>query len=100
MIASLWLKAKGWAMGLCLLLGGLVVAWVMGRQKGKQAGEADAQSARNDAANANARAGQLEARHDVDAAVAKLPDAPAQAVAAADPATAAGKLRDEGWLRD
>lgn len=99
MIAALWLKAKGWAIGLCLLLGGLVGAWVMGRQKGKQAGEAIAQNARDDAANANARADQLESRHETDAKVAQLPDAPAQPVAAADPATAAGKLRDE-WSRD
>ncbi|HET6805734.1 MAG TPA: hypothetical protein VFH59_09870 [Frateuria sp.] len=98
MLARLWLRAKGWALGLCLFLGGLVVAWVMGRQKGKQAGEADAQAARNDAANAQARADQLESRHEVDAEVAKLPDAPAQAVADARPDTAAGKL--QVWMRD
>ncbi|UGB46981.1 hypothetical protein LQ772_06735 [Frateuria edaphi] len=99
MLAALWLRAKGWALGLSLLIGGLVVTWVMGRQRGKKVGEADAQNARNDAANANARADQLEARHDTDAHVEQLPDAPPQRVGDADPATAAGQLRDH-WSRD
>lgn len=100
MIAALWLKAKGWVLGLCLLLGGLAVTWVMGREKGKQAGEAEAQAARNDVANANARADQLEARHETDAKVAKLPEAVPQTLADADPGSAAGHLRTDGWLRD
>lgn len=99
MLAWLWSKAKAWAIGLCLLLGSLVVAWVMGRQKGKQAGEVDAQNARNDAANATARADQLEARHETDAQVAQLPEAPAQRVGDAAPGTAAGELRAD-WSRD
>lgn len=97
---TLWLKLRGWLYGLIAAAGLLLAAWLLGRQKGKQAGEADAQNARNDAANANARADQLEARHEVDAEVARLPDAPAQRIADAAPGTAAGELRDRGWLRD
>lgn len=95
---TLWLKLRGWLYGLIAAAGLLLGAWLLGRQKGKQSGEADAQNARNVAANANARADQLEARHEVDAEVARLPDAPAQVVADARPDTAAGKLRE--WVRD
>lgn len=96
---GLWLKLRARLYGLIAAAGLLLTAWLLGRQKGKQAGEAGAQNARNDAANANARADQLEARHDTDAQVAQLPDAPPQRVGDADPATAAGQLRDE-WSRD
>lgn len=92
-------RLKAWALGLLAFAAMLGGAWLLGRQKGKQAGAADAQDARNEAANAQAKANQLEIRHEVDAQVAQLPDAPAQPLAAADPATAAGKLR-AGWLRD
>lgn len=99
MFAGLWLKLQGYLYGALALAGVLLSAWLLGRQKGKLKGEADAQVAHNDAANAQARADQLESRHDTDAAVAKLPDAPAQPLATADPATAAGELRGD-WLRD
>lgn len=92
-------RLKAWALGLLAFAAMLGGAWLLGRQKGKQAGAADAQDARNEAANAQAKANQLEIRHEVDAQVAQLPDAPAQPLAVADPATAAGKLR-AGWLRD
>lgn len=97
---TIWLKLRGWLYGLIAAAGLMLAAWLLGRQKGKQSGEADAQAARNDAANAQAKAEQMEARHEVDAEVAKLPEAGPQKVADADPATAAGKLRDDGWLRE
>lgn len=95
---TLWLNLRGWLYGLIAAAGLLLAAWLLGRQKGKQAGEVDAQAARNDAANAQAKAEQLESRHDTDAKVARLPDAPAQVVADARPDTAAGKLQE--WVRD
>lgn len=93
-------RLKAWGMGLLAFATMLLGAWLLGRQKGKQAGEAKARAARADAANAQARADHLEIRHDVDAEVARLPDAPAQRVADAVPESAAGHLRDGGWLRD
>lgn len=96
---TLWLKLRGWLYGLIAAAGLLLAAWLLGRQKGKQAGEADAQNARNDAANAQAKADQLEARHETDAKVARLPEGPVVAVDAAPDGTAAGELRRD-WLRD
>jgi hypothetical protein len=96
---TIWLKLRARLYGLIAAAGLLLAAWLLGRQKGKQAGEADAQAARNDAANANAKAEQLESRHETDAQVAALPDAPAQRVGDAAPGTAAGRLRDD-WSRD
>lgn len=40
-----------------------------------------------------------ESRNETDAVIASLPVAPPQTVATADPATAAGQLRDDGWVR-
>lgn len=56
----------------------------------------DAQSlveAAQDAVNA------ANVRKDVDNEIAKLPDAPAQAVGDATAGTAACELRDDGWVR-
>lgn len=90
------LKALG--LGLLALLVALGSAWLFGRQKGKQAGEAKAAAAKVEAANAQATADHLETRHEIDVAVARLPDASVQPVGAAEPASAAGQL--QGWTRD
>jgi hypothetical protein len=100
MFALLWAKAWKWVCGLGAVLAAFGAVYLTGRSRGKQAGEADAQAARNDVANAQAKTEQLESRHETDAQVARLPDAPVQAVATAAPATAAGELRDNGWVRD
>lgn len=89
------------AAGLAVLLA-IATAGLYGRHKGKQAAQ-QAEAARD--AKAAAQAAQQvtrahEVRNDVEAENAKLPDAPAQQVGAADPATAAGELRDAGWTRD
>lgn len=100
MIALLWAKCwKGIAAFGALLaaIGGIYLA---GRSKGKAVEQVHTQAAQNAAATAQATTAQLESRHETDLEVAKLPDAPAQQIAAADPATAAGKLRDDGWVRD
>lgn len=70
------------------------------RSKGTQAQKVktDAAVARADVAQANTA--QVESRHETDIAVNNLPEAPAQSVATADPKTAAGELRDDGFTRD
>lgn len=100
MFTALLLKLRGWIYGVAAAIALLLAAWLLGRQKGRQVGAAQAQAAREEAANAQAIATQLESRHDTDIQIAKLPDAPAQRVAEAAPGTAAGELRDRGWLRD
>lgn len=98
---TLWLKLKGWLIGAGAFVLLVLSAWLLGRSKGKAAQKAtdDAQQAK-----ANAQAAQQvqqvqESRHETDAENAALPDAGPQKVADADPATAAGRLRDDGWVR-
>ena len=98
---TLWAKVRGWVIGLAALVLAVAGAWLLGRREGKVVADASAgkQEAENTTAAAQARSDHAEVRHDVENDTAKLPDAPAQRVADADPATAAGHLRDDGWLR-
>ena len=98
---TLWAKVKGWAIGLAALVLAIAAAWLLGRREGKVVAKAGAseQQAENNAAAAQAQAAHAEVRHEVENDTAKLPDAPAQRVADADPATAAGHLRNDGWVR-
>lgn len=94
-------KLKTWALALFAVLAAIAGALLYGRRKGKQAAE-QAEAVRDAAANAQAAQDIIqtqESRHETDAEVQRLPDAPAQRVGGADPDTAAGKLRD-GWTRD
>lgn len=100
MITLLWAKAWKGICALGALLAAVLGVYLAGRSKGKAVEQVNTQAAQNAAATAQATTAQLESRHETDVEVAKLPDAPAQQVAAADPATAAGKLRDDGWVRD
>jgi cytoskeletal protein RodZ len=90
-VIALWERFKTWL----VVIAGLVVAgvaiWIKGRQQGKQA-------AKNEQAQQVIRA--HEVRDEIEVENAKLPDAPPQRVADADPGTAAGKLRDDGWVQD
>jgi thiamine biosynthesis lipoprotein ApbE len=96
----IWLKLKGYLIAAGAMLAALVGLYLAGRAKGKAAEQARTREAQEAAATAQAANKQLESRHETDSEVQRLPDAPAQTVATADPATAAGKLRDDGWLRD
>jgi hypothetical protein len=94
-------RLKTYALALFAALAAIAGVLLYGRHKGKQAAE-QAEAARD--AQANAQAAQetiktQESRHETDAEVQRLPDAPAQRVGDADPDTAAGKLRDR-WTRD
>lgn len=100
-LIGLWAKLKAWLIGIAVVIAAIGSAWLLGRRGGKQAQQAT-DAARDAEANAQAAQQQVQAqetRHAVEAEVSKLPDAPPQKVAGADPATAAGKLRDGGWLR-
>lgn len=100
--AELWAKAGMWLALAGAVLAAVAAAAVWGERKGKQVGIADA--AQDAIREANAAAKQVkdaaQTRAGVEAEASQLPDAPAQKVADADPATAAGKLRDDGWTRD
>lgn len=76
-------------------------AWLYGRETGKHRQKQD-----DDAANAKANeeaAEQVnqarEERSHVDSEVESLPDKGTQTVETADHTSAAGKLRDDGWMR-
>jgi hypothetical protein len=97
-VISLWLRMRGWIYGLAAFAGLLLSAWLLGRSKGKAAEQGKTRAAQDAAATAKATNQQLESRHETDAEVQRLPDAPAQVVADADPATAAGRL--QSWTRD
>ena len=101
MLTTLWARLQLW-----LAVAGAVVlavgaALVYGFIKGRGAGKAKATEiitkAKIKAAQATIHA--QEVRHDVEVDTSKLPDAPAQRVGEADPDTAAGELRDKGWIR-
>lgn len=96
------LKLKLWALGILAAIVAVASAWLLGRHKGAATQKA-AQTASD--AQAAVRAAQdtikaHEVRHEVEAEFQKLPDAPPQRLGTADPATAAGRLRTDGWLRD
>lgn len=97
---TLWLKLKGYLIAAGALLVALAGAVLYGRAKGKAAEQVKTRAAQEAAQAAQATVHVHEVRHDVEVETAKLPDAPPQSVAAADPATAAGRLRDDGWTRD
>jgi len=88
--------------GAVLVIAGLVTALAVAFVKGKhaQAGQDKAADAQSLAEAAQEAVNAANVRKDVENETAKLPDAPAQQVATADPATAAGRLRDDGWVRD
>jgi len=100
MIALLWAKVWKLVCALGALLAAIGGIWLWGREKGKASEQVKTRDAQEDAATAQATTRQLESRHETDTEVQRLPDAPAQTVETAAAGTAAGKLRDNGWMRD
>lgn len=101
MIALLWAKVWKYVVAAAALVAAVAGIYFSGRHKGKAVAE-QATAVRDAQANAQAAQDTIktqESRRETDAQVQQLPDAPAQKVADADPATAAGKLRDS-WTRD
>jgi len=100
MIALLWAKVWKWVCAIGAILAAIGGIWLWGREKGKASEQIKTRDAQEAAATAQATVHAHEVRNEVENETAKFPDAPAQSVAAADPATAAGRLRDDGWTRD
>lgn len=112
MIAWLWAKASKWlaiAGALIAAIGAaLAFGFLKGEKTGAAKGDAEAAKAKADAAereaalaasDQQAQQAAIDAASEVHDAIQKLPDAPAQQVGTADPSTAAGELRDDGWVR-
>lgn len=94
-------KLKTWALALFAVLAAIGSAWLWGRHQGK-ATQVQSDAVRDAQANAQAVQQQVQAqetRRATETEISKLPDAPAQKLADAAPGTAAGHLRDDGWLR-
>lgn len=101
-LAAMWGKLRTAALVLAALAAAVLSAWLFGRRAGKQA-QSQAHAASDAQAAVQAAQDTIktqEVRRDVEAEVSKLPDAPAQRLSDAKPGTAAGLLRDGGWLRD
>lgn len=99
LFADIWLKIKLIAAEVGAVLVAIATFSVIAYVKGRKAANAKAASQE---AEANQKADQeiaqeIQQREDIDHATDQLPEAPDQTVATADPATAAGKLRDDGW---
>lgn len=96
---------KAWALKWLAIAGAAIIALattaLVFLRKGQklQAGIDAAGAAKAETETALAVQKAAQDRAEVDNETAKLPDAPAQSVANADPGTAAGKLRDDGWVR-
>lgn len=91
-----------WIVGIGAVLAGIAALAYEAFRKGKHA-QANTDAAKDAKAAQEATAAiqaASQTRTEVDNAITTLPDAPAQTVATADPATAAGELRTDGWVRD
>lgn len=100
MIALLWAKIWKYVVAAGAIAVAIGSVWLKGRAGGKatQKAKDDARDAQANATAAKQVNQTQESRHETDAEVSKLPAAPVQTVATADPATAAGHLRDDGWV--
>jgi hypothetical protein len=94
-------KIGRWLVGIAVTLAAVAAALVVAFVKGKHA-QADKDAAKDDQSLADAAQQVVtaaNARQEVENENAALPDAPPQTVANASPGTAAGDLRDDGWVR-
>lgn len=92
-------KLELWGGIVLAVLAGIAVAVFYGYAKGKEHAAEKVRAAKQQAADAKATVHAHEVREHVETTVQQTPDAPAQKVASADSATAAGKLRTHGWVR-
>jgi hypothetical protein len=84
-----------WIAAIGAFLAAIAAAVLYGRSKGKAAEQVKTRAAQEVATAAQAKAEQLESRHETDAAVERLPDAPpGVSLGNAPPDTAAGRLSD------
>lgn len=96
MFSKLW----GYVVAVGVFLAAILGAIFYGREKGKQADQAEVQNVTVKADVAAADTAQVESRDATDQAVEKLPEAPPQTVGSADPKTAAGELNSGGWAKN
>lgn len=94
-------KVGRWIVGMALAIAGVSALLGMMFLKGKhaQAKTDDFKDAQSLAEAAQQAVAAANVRKDVENETAKLPDAPPQTVETADPDTAAGQLRTDGWVR-
>lgn len=100
LLTLLWARIWKYVVALGVLMAAVAAIFLKGRSSGVKTMQAKVDTANDAAATATVTTKVLESRHETDVAVQKLPDAPAQPVATAAPATAAGQLRDSGFTRD
>lgn len=95
-------KFGRWVIGIAAVIAAFVVTWWLAHIQGANAQAIKDAKAQDESLAEAAKqvVNAAQARADVEADASKLPDAPAQKVAGADPVTAAGKLRADGWTRD
>lgn len=94
-------KVKAWIIALSAALLSIGLAVLYGLRKGKnwQKGVDDAREAQANVQAAQQARKAQESRNETDQRVAATPDKGPQRVGDADPDTAAGHLRDDGWMR-
>lgn len=98
-----WLATTKFGRAVAALAGlfvafGAVALTMFEKGKRKQAAVDSAKEAQSSADVAEQTVKAARARAEVENEVAKQPSAPPQQVADAAPDTAAGKLRDDGWV--
>ncbi|HEY6019888.1 MAG TPA: hypothetical protein VIY48_08270 [Candidatus Paceibacterota bacterium] len=100
-LMGLWAKVWKYVCALGALLLAIGGIWLSGRKSGVAA-----QKSKNDAREAKANIEAVkqvqaveDSRRETDAEVAKSPDPGPQKVADAPSDSAAGKLRDDGWVQ-
>ena len=94
-------KVGRWLIGLGAVLAAIVAALGIGWLKGRKS-QADADKGKDAQVSTQAAQEVVNAavvRNEVANETAKLSDAPVQRVLDADRNTAAGHLRDDGWMR-
>lgn len=101
-LVALWAKVWKYIVAFGALMLAVAGIYLKGRKEGKATQVAINATVMT---KANAQAAQQvtkvqESRNETDAKINALPASPIQAVDIADPATAAGHLRDDGWLSD
>lgn len=97
-LSVIWAKIWKYVVALGAILAAIAAIFLEGRSKGKESNQAKVDVATKKAQEAEQVQQVVEVRHDVDTTVQNLPQAPTQAVATADPSSAAGQLHDD-WSR-
>jgi cell division septation protein DedD len=97
-LSALWAKVGKYVVALGAILAAVAAIFLKGRSSGEEKQQAKVDEAMQKAQEAEQVQQVIEVRHDVDTTVQNLPQAPTQAVATANPSSAAGKLHDD-WSR-